>query len=83
MCDSSLGLLPSPPKLSMLACMLSVYHTCPGPTATLSNPSMPFARYILKLCSVTRLARSLSRVFSSSCNGINASTSLSPSYSNG
>ena len=78
MCVVSLGLEASPPKGITSASVLSVDHTCPGPIGTLPKPSMPLARYILKLCNVTRLARSLNRVFSSSCSGTSGSTSPSP-----
>jgi hypothetical protein len=81
--DSSDGLAVSPPNSITLASGLSVAHMRPGATGISAKFSMPLPRYILKLCMVMRWARSLRRVFSSSCSGISGSTSLEPAYSNG
>ncbi len=75
---SSLGMLASPPKLSMVACGLSVDHIWPGPTGRLVKSSMPRPRYMRKQVMVTRLARSERRVFNSSCKPIRGSTSPRP-----
>ena len=78
-CKSSLGASVSPPNSSIEASGLSVYHILPGETGLSSKPSIPLPKYILNDWNVILLARSLRRVLSSSCSGINGSTSLTPS----
>ena len=57
MCDSSLGVVASPPNASIDACTLSVAHICPGPTGRFVKSSIPRPSYIRILVIVTRYAR--------------------------